>query len=396
MTSSEDDYWDNETDWQALAAQEVQGPAQVTQESTGIVVVSNQRHPAAAEHTASSSSIASSSTTLYDNSVDPLHLSSSSNASSGYAIPHTFDNTPSVNEPATTNIEVPTRATPANFPTSSMNRHGSSNPSGSSAGQPNRATISRNSAHTRSSGNVVSRRNPGNAKRISSILEGLNSPDGPPKEPRKRSAQMARDGESISHSNSPSPRKRVRIALDSYEVDLSCSICLELFLAPQVINPCGHSLCGDCINHWLSKQENTLRTCPICRTPLSGKPIPNFSIANTVQKHIELLRSNGVEEWLDEGAKWKERALRKKTYEVTQAATKVTASVAANTFVNNSVPSAVDWNLLIAQLRLPNPVLQQFVEISDDSNSDSESESDSDSNSDSGSDSDSDSNSEAD
>ncbi|CAG8713929.1 2945_t:CDS:2, partial [Acaulospora colombiana] len=264
MTSSEDDYWDNETDWQALTTQQASQPAQVTQEPTSIAVTpSVGGHHTVTEHTVSSSNVPPSSTALNDNSVDSSRDSSGSNAiNENHGTPHTLDNTPRINEPPSTNPDSPIVATPASLPSSSTNRQISSYPSGSNTGQ------------SSSSRNIVSRRNPENAKRISSILEGLNSPDDTQKESRKRSAQMSRDGGSTSHSNSPSPRKRVR-------------------------------------------------------------PIPNFSIANTVQKHIELLRSNGVEEWADGGAKWKERELRKKTYEVMQAATKVTANAAANTIIDN-------------------------------------------------------------
>ncbi|KAG8797600.1 hypothetical protein FRC16_008715 [Serendipita sp. 398] len=104
---------------------------------------------------------------------------------------------------------------------------------------------------------------------------------------------------------------RIRGALDSYDDELSCPI-----LAPQLLNPCGHSVCGDCITHWVDRSKGK-PTCPTCRAELSSASpyLYNLAINNTVEKHIEMLRNNKDEGWKENGVKWKERQVRKRTYE---------------------------------------------------------------------------------
>mmetsp|Transcript_55323 Transcript_55323/g.130603 ORF Transcript_55323/g.130603 Transcript_55323/m.130603 type:complete len:115 (+) Transcript_55323:74-418(+) len=52
-------------------------------------------------------------------------------------------------------------------------------------------------------------------------------------------------------------------------LDLDCSICLDLMHNAHVLD-CGHTFCEDCIVDWMRRQ----RTCPVCRTPIDGRPIP--------------------------------------------------------------------------------------------------------------------------
>ncbi|KAG9042923.1 hypothetical protein FS842_001968 [Serendipita sp. 407] len=125
----------------------------------------------------------------------------------------------------------------------------------------------------------------------------------------------------LSSSAVTSPQAaRIRGALGSYDDELSCPICLELFLAPQVLNPCGHSVCGDCISKWIGQNKDT-PTCPTCRAKLSlGSPyLYNLVINNTVEKHIEVLRNNKDDGWKENGVKWRERQARKRVYEATKA-----------------------------------------------------------------------------
>ncbi|KAG8811329.1 hypothetical protein FRC17_002526 [Serendipita sp. 399] len=109
-------------------------------------------------------------------------------------------------------------------------------------------------------------------------------------------------------------------ALSAYDDELSCPICLDLFLAPQLLNPCGHSVCGDCIIHWIDRNRDD-PTCPSCRAEISPATpyIHNLAIDNTVEKHIEILRKNKDSEWNEGGIKWKEREVRKRTYEALKA-----------------------------------------------------------------------------
>jgi hypothetical protein len=62
--------------------------------------------------------------------------------------------------------------------------------------------------------------------------------------------------------------------------------------------------------HTLQKQAPS---CPICRASLSeGAPlIPNFAVDSAVEKHVQALRTNGVEGWENSGAKLTEWQARK-------------------------------------------------------------------------------------
>ncbi|CCA66950.1 hypothetical protein PIIN_00788 [Serendipita indica DSM 11827] len=158
---------------------------------------------------------------------------------------------------------------------------------------------------------------------IQAAFEGLSSDDDLPPKSTKRQRQGSpteckpdNDSEDIT----PSQGVKIRSALSAYDDDLSCPICLELFLSPQLLNPCGHSVCGDCVLLWVEKNPSHV-TCPTCRANLvqGSIYIPNFAIETTVNKHIEVLRSNKVEDWMDGGGKWKEREIRKKTYQIMKA-----------------------------------------------------------------------------
>ena len=53
--------------------------------------------------------------------------------------------------------------------------------------------------------------------------------------------------------------------------DVSCSICLDIFMDPRVL-PCVHTFCYGCLEGWISKSESSQTiTCPLCR---DVSPIP--------------------------------------------------------------------------------------------------------------------------
>jgi hypothetical protein len=54
-------------------------------------------------------------------------------------------------------------------------------------------------------------------------------------------------------------------------------------------------------------------SCAICRTDLSldVPMIPNFAVDSAVEKHVEALRTNGVEGWESAGTKFTEWQARK-------------------------------------------------------------------------------------
>lgn len=103
----------------------------------------------------------------------------------------------------------------------------------------------------------------------------------------------------------------LRQMLSEYEDEFICSICCDIFVAPHVGNPCGHTFCGDCGWQWSRTKGNG--TCAICRTRLSKSTpmIPNITLDNTVEKHVQALRTSGDEDWIPGGTKYVEWNLRK-------------------------------------------------------------------------------------
>jgi hypothetical protein len=65
-------------------------------------------------------------------------------------------------------------------------------------------------------------------------------------------------------------------------------------------------------NVYLQLPQNN-GTCAICRTKLSKNMpmIPNITLDNTVEKHIQALRTSGDEDWTPGGTKYVERNFRK-------------------------------------------------------------------------------------
>ncbi|KAJ7770788.1 hypothetical protein DFH07DRAFT_735143, partial [Mycena maculata] len=45
--------------------------------------------------------------------------------------------------------------------------------------------------------------------------------------------------------------------LAGFEEELACPICCDIFAATHLLNPCGHSFCGECVWQWI--QQNVCR-----------------------------------------------------------------------------------------------------------------------------------------
>ncbi|KAJ3181820.1 E3 ubiquitin ligase [Irineochytrium annulatum] len=64
----------------------------------------------------------------------------------------------------------------------------------------------------------------------------------------------------------------------------ACTICIELFTLPQLLE-CGHSFCYECIHSWLL----TNKRCPICRTRIAHPPATNLALADQVHTYVQQL-----------------------------------------------------------------------------------------------------------
>ncbi|GLB36429.1 putative zinc finger, C3HC4 type (RING finger) [Lyophyllum shimeji] len=101
--------------------------------------------------------------------------------------------------------------------------------------------------------------------------------------------------------------------LSEFADELTCPICSDIFVAPHLGNPCGHSCCGECGWKWRMKGKHT---CAVCRTELSREMplIPNFAMDNTVEKHIAALGQTGIAEWNPGGKLYEEWNFRKEQW----------------------------------------------------------------------------------
>ncbi|KAJ6574765.1 hypothetical protein B0H19DRAFT_612413 [Mycena capillaripes] len=124
----------------------------------------------------------------------------------------------------------------------------------------------------------------------------------------------SRKSSSYSPPQSGSQRKRrkgVDTILAGFEEDLMCPICCDIFVATHLLNPCGHSFCGDCGWQWAVKNQKT--ACPVCRTRLTSTPmIPNVSMDKMVDQMLLSRSYHGDTDWKIGGQKLVEFQRRQK------------------------------------------------------------------------------------
>uniref|UniRef100_A0A3B3RK44 Synaptonemal complex protein 3 n=1 Tax=Paramormyrops kingsleyae TaxID=1676925 RepID=A0A3B3RK44_9TELE len=75
------------------------------------------------------------------------------------------------------------------------------------------------------------------------------------------------------------------VEASSLEQELSCSICLDFFKDPVVLQ-CSHSFCRDCLqNFW---EEKKSQECPVCKRQSSMTDLPlNLVLKNIVDNHLK-------------------------------------------------------------------------------------------------------------
>ncbi|KAM7378433.1 hypothetical protein PAMA_013374 [Pampus argenteus] len=69
------------------------------------------------------------------------------------------------------------------------------------------------------------------------------------------------------------------------QVDLSCSICCDIFRDPVVLK-CSHSFCAPCLQeYWTSGSQR--RDCPLCRSQSVDDPVPSLTLRNLCESYIQ-------------------------------------------------------------------------------------------------------------
>ncbi|KAJ7129988.1 hypothetical protein C8R43DRAFT_1025335 [Mycena crocata] len=129
-----------------------------------------------------------------------------------------------------------------------------------------------------------------------------------PRKATKRPRKLSEEGitpsrkRSCVSTQSASPRRQRKdadvpqLVLTSYEDELTCPICCDIFVAAHLLNPCGHSFCGDCAWQWIIKNNKT--GCPVCRTRLTNDPMtPNICMDKLVGVHIQMMGYMGDISW---------------------------------------------------------------------------------------------------
>ncbi|TCD70675.1 hypothetical protein EIP91_002399 [Steccherinum ochraceum] len=180
--------------------------------------------------------------------------------------------------------------------------------------------------------------------------------------PHKRTRQDSSSAESASGSQTGTPalppgrkskgkrrerdlKEGVKRILEDFEDELSCPICCDIFACAHLGNPCGHSFCGDCGYDWIKKGKDK-PTCAVCRADLAlaAPMIPNYSLDNTIEKHIHALAASGVEDWALSGAKYKDWMERKERWKVeaVKRATEAKAAVLVDLTVDSETDSSED------------------------------------------------------
>jgi len=71
----------------------------------------------------------------------------------------------------------------------------------------------------------------------------------------------------------------------SIDEEMRCGICLETFVDPFAVVPCGHNFCRDCIGSWLETRENL--SCPTCNARITVPfAVPNLCLKNLVNTYF--------------------------------------------------------------------------------------------------------------
>ncbi|KAJ7881196.1 hypothetical protein B0H13DRAFT_1630113 [Mycena leptocephala] len=114
------------------------------------------------------------------------------------------------------------------------------------------------------------------------------------------SETQARDAQEKLFAAASSKSRKNEELLQTIESALQCQICIELVSKPNVLAPCGHVFCLECLQQWFrsapgtdsddemdleDREQYTLhrqKSCPCCRARVLRRPTPVFVVKNVV------------------------------------------------------------------------------------------------------------------
>ncbi len=74
-----------------------------------------------------------------------------------------------------------------------------------------------------------------------------------------------------------------------------CSVCLEQRRDNRILNPCGHTLCSECLRFCLTKTGKGDKICPECKQKFVALPTTSHYTKNYVKNHLVQFLKNCVE-----------------------------------------------------------------------------------------------------
>ncbi|KAJ7663838.1 hypothetical protein DFH06DRAFT_986592 [Mycena polygramma] len=113
------------------------------------------------------------------------------------------------------------------------------------------------------------------------------------------SETLAREAQERLVATASSKSRKSEELLQTIESSLQCQICIELVSKPNVLAPCGHVFCLECLQQWfrsapgesdgemdMDTQEQYIlhreKSCPCCRATVLRRPVPVFVVKSVV------------------------------------------------------------------------------------------------------------------
>ncbi|KZW02035.1 RING/U-box [Exidia glandulosa HHB12029] len=126
-----------------------------------------------------------------------------------------------------------------------------------------------------------------------------------PNSPRKR----RRTSSKLDLFSEPNTLRVDKSTVEKLAEEAQCPVCFEHMAEPHSVVPCGHSVCADCLNTWLTTKKKASKQleCPVCRSVLDPDTavVPNFTLKSVLTATLPLLPADKQQTWLQRTEAWK-------------------------------------------------------------------------------------------